>query len=167
MSLIDDAMKANEQFARGYDLKLGGRPQPKIAVATCMDPRLSDLEGMLRLKTAGMDVIRTVARRSPTTCWENLSFPPRSSAARCSCSSITRAVGSQPSLKEPNDKISRETGDATPVPMRSFSFKDPERADRESSVASMDRQGCARSRLHFRCGHGSVAGSQAWMIGAP
>ena len=26
----------------------------------------------------------------------------------------------------PNDKLARETGDATPVPMRLFSFKDPE-----------------------------------------
>jgi carbonic anhydrase len=28
--------------------------------------------------------------------------------------------------KELNDKVARETGDATPVPMRLFSFKDPE-----------------------------------------
>ena len=44
MSLIDQAMKANEQFAKKYDPKLGGHPQPKIAVVTCMDPRLSDLD---------------------------------------------------------------------------------------------------------------------------
>ena len=37
MSLIDHAMKANEQFARKYDPKLGGHPQPKIAIVTCMD----------------------------------------------------------------------------------------------------------------------------------
>jgi carbonic anhydrase len=45
MTLIDHATKANEQFARRYDPKLGGHPQPKIAIVTCMDPRLSDLEG--------------------------------------------------------------------------------------------------------------------------
>jgi hypothetical protein len=43
MSLIDQALKANEQFAKKYDPKLGGPPQPEIAVVTCMDPRLSDL----------------------------------------------------------------------------------------------------------------------------
>ena len=59
MSLMDQAMKANEQFAKKYDPKLGGRPEPKIAIVTCMDPRLSDLEGILGLKTADMDVIRT------------------------------------------------------------------------------------------------------------
>ena len=59
MSLIDQAMKANEQFSKRYDPKLGGHPQPKIAIVTCMDPRLSDLEGILGLDTADMDVIRT------------------------------------------------------------------------------------------------------------
>ena len=59
MSFMDQAMKANEQFAKKYDPKLGGRPEPKIAIVTCMDPRLSDLEGILGLKTADMDVIRT------------------------------------------------------------------------------------------------------------
>jgi carbonic anhydrase len=47
MSIIDQAMKANEQFAKRYDPKLGGHPQPQIAIVTCMDPRLSDLEGIL------------------------------------------------------------------------------------------------------------------------
>jgi carbonic anhydrase len=47
MSLIDHALKANEKFAKSYDSKLGGRPEPKIAIVTCMDPRLSDLEGIL------------------------------------------------------------------------------------------------------------------------
>ena len=59
MSLIDQAVKGNEQFAKRYDPKLGGHPQPKIAIVTCMDPRLSDLEGILGLKTADMDILRT------------------------------------------------------------------------------------------------------------
>jgi hypothetical protein len=90
MSLIDQALKANEQFARKYDPNLGGRPQPKIAIVPCMDPRLSDLEGILGLKTADMDVIRTGDGR---TCRFQGSW-----AARRSCSSTTRAAGSQPAL---------------------------------------------------------------------
>jgi hypothetical protein len=59
MSIIDQALKSNEQFAKNYDPKLGaGPPHPAIAVLTCMDPRLSDLEGILGLKRADMDVIR-------------------------------------------------------------------------------------------------------------
>ena len=98
MSLIDQAMKANEQFAKKYDPKLGGHPQPKIAVVTCMDPRLSDLEGILGLKTADMDVIRTGGPAVTDDVMESLSFPHGFWGARRSCSSITPAAGSQPSL---------------------------------------------------------------------
>ena len=59
MSIIDKALIANEMYAKKYDRKLGGRPAPKIAVVTCMDPRLSDLPGMLGLPEADIDVIRT------------------------------------------------------------------------------------------------------------
>jgi carbonic anhydrase len=60
MSVIDQALKANELYAKTYDPKWGaGPPKPKIAVVTCMDPRLSDLPGILGLKHAHIDVIRT------------------------------------------------------------------------------------------------------------
>jgi len=171
MSLIDQALKANEQFARKYDPKLGGRPQPKIAIVTCMDPRLSDLEGILGLKTADMDVIRTGGPAVTDDVMGELVVSTRVLGSKeimllnhtgCGFTTFTD--------KELNEKLARETGDATPVPMRLFSFKDPEEkhsgADRESPVTSMDRQGCTRSRLHFRRGHRSAAGSQARMTGA-
>ena len=100
MSLMDQAMKANEQFAKKYDPKLGGRPEPKIAIVTCMDPRLSDLEGILGLKTADMDVIRTGGPAVTETCWESSWFPRGSWEARRSCSSITPVAGSRPSHGE-------------------------------------------------------------------
>ena len=59
MSLIDKALKANQRYAKKYDRKLGGHPAPKVAVVTCMDPRLSDLPGILGLPQADLDVIRT------------------------------------------------------------------------------------------------------------
>src|ERR1700679_42600 len=59
MSIINKALKANQTFAKTYDRKLGGHPAPKIAVVTCMDPRLSDLSGILGLPQADIDVIRT------------------------------------------------------------------------------------------------------------
>jgi carbonic anhydrase len=98
MSLIDQAMKANEQFAKRYDPKLGGHPQPKIAIVTCMDPRLSDLEGILGLKTAEMDVIRTGGPAVTDDVLGELVVSTRVLGARRSCSSITPAAGSQPSL---------------------------------------------------------------------
>jgi carbonic anhydrase len=46
MSIIDKALEANRNYAKNYDPTQGKRPAPKIAVVTCMDPRLSDLPGI-------------------------------------------------------------------------------------------------------------------------
>src|ERR1700693_1819952 len=59
MSIIDNALKANRDYAKRCDPKLGQRPAPKIAVVTCMDPRLSNLPEILGLPHADIDVIRT------------------------------------------------------------------------------------------------------------
>src|SRR5271168_1756472 len=132
MSLIDQAVKANEHFASRYDPKLGGRPQPKIAVVTCMDPRLSDLEGILGLKRADMDVIRN---GGPAVTDEVLAELVVS----------TRVLGSKEIMllnhtgcgfttftdEELNAKLSKLTGDATPAPMRFFSYKDPEQQTKD------------------------------------
>ena len=127
MSIIDQAVKANEQFAKRYDPKLGGPPRPKIAIITCMDPRLSDLEGILGLKTADMDVIRTGGPAVTDDVLGELVVSTRVLGSReimilnhtgCGFTTFTD--------EELNKKVARETGDATPVPMRLFSFKDPE-----------------------------------------
>jgi carbonic anhydrase len=59
MGLIDQALKANERYSETYDPKWGAHPQPRLAVVTCMDPRLSDLPAILGVKHADIDVIRT------------------------------------------------------------------------------------------------------------
>jgi carbonic anhydrase len=59
MSLTDKALEANRIYAQHYDPTLGKHPAPKIVVVTCMDPRLSDLPGILGLPQADIDVIRT------------------------------------------------------------------------------------------------------------
>jgi hypothetical protein len=97
MSLMDQALKANKKFAEKYDARLGGRPEPKIAVVTCMDPRLSDLEGILGLKTADIDVIRTGGPAVTDDVLGELVVSTRVLGARRSCSSITQVAGSRPS----------------------------------------------------------------------
>src|SRR5436309_14812903 len=59
MSIVDKALEANRNYAKNYNPTLGKRPAPKIAVVTCMDPRLSDLTGILGMPQADIDVIRT------------------------------------------------------------------------------------------------------------
>ena len=56
MSIIDKALEANRNYAKNYNPTLGKHPAPKIAVVTCMDPRLSDLSGILGLPQADIDV---------------------------------------------------------------------------------------------------------------
>jgi carbonic anhydrase len=132
MSLIDQALKANEKFAKKYDPKLGGRPEPKIAIVTCMDPRLSDLEGILGLKTADMDVIRTGGPAVTDDVMGELVVSTRVLGSKeimllnhtgCGFTTFTD--------KELNEKVARETGDATPRPMRFFAYADPEENTRE------------------------------------
>ena len=58
MSIIDEALKANEAYARNF--KLGNLPVPpakRLAVVVCMDARLT-VEPMLGLNTGDAHIIR-------------------------------------------------------------------------------------------------------------
>src|SRR3974390_3380289 len=58
MSRMDDAIKANQAYAREFKLShLAMPPAAKLAVVACMDARLT-LEPMLGLKTGDAHIIR-------------------------------------------------------------------------------------------------------------
>src|SRR3954464_14316758 len=59
MTIIDMVVEANRSYATRHNPTLAERPAPKIAVVTCMDPRLSNLPAILGLPQADIDVIRT------------------------------------------------------------------------------------------------------------
>ena len=58
MSLIDEVIIANRIFARDFGRTLGPPPKPRLAVLTCIDPRLSRLDLILGLDANDMQVIR-------------------------------------------------------------------------------------------------------------
>ena len=58
MSIIDAALSANATIAKDYDPARAKPPAPKIAIVTCADPRLSDIEQMLGLAEGDVDMIR-------------------------------------------------------------------------------------------------------------
>jgi carbonic anhydrase len=132
MSIIDNAVEANRNYAKGHDPKLAGRPAPKIAVVTCLDPRLSNLPEMLGLPHADIDVIRT---GGPAVTEDVLGELVVS----------TRVLGTTEILllnhtgcgfttftdDELNAKLAASTGISSPVPMRFFSYKDPAQNARE------------------------------------
>src|SRR5579862_7516816 len=132
MSIIDKALEANRNYAKSYDPKMGGRPAPKVAVVTCMDPRLSDLPHILGLLEADLDVIRTGGPAVTEDVLGELVVSTRVLGSAeimllnhtgCGFTTFTDA--------ELNAKLTALTGDASPAPMRFFSFKDPEQNTRE------------------------------------
>ena len=127
MSLIEKAITANEQYARKYDPKLGAHPRPKIAIVTCMDPRLSDLEEILGLENADMDVIRTGGPAVTEDVLGELIVSTRVLGTTeimllnhtgCGFTTFTD--------EELNARLIASTGDTNPAPMRFFSYKEPE-----------------------------------------
>ena len=132
MSIIDKALEANRSYAKTHDPKLAQRPAPKIAVVTCMDPRLSDLPAMLGLPHADIDVIRTGGPAVTEDVLGELVVSTRVLGTTeimllnhtgCGFATFTD--------NELNEKLAASTGDSSPAPMRFFSFKDPEQNTRE------------------------------------
>jgi carbonic anhydrase len=60
MSLIEHAIAANRKTAEHHDPSLANKPAPRVAILTCMDPRLNQLLEWLDIKPADADVIRNV-----------------------------------------------------------------------------------------------------------
>jgi carbonic anhydrase len=132
MSIIDSALKANIDYANRYDPSLGRPPAPKVAVVTCMDPRLSNLPDILGLPQADIDVIRTGGPAVTEDVLAELVVSTRvlGSAAimllnhtGCGFTTFTD--------EELNTRLAKITGDASPAPMRFFAFKDPVQNTRE------------------------------------
>jgi carbonic anhydrase len=132
MSIIDKALKANHKYTRKHDPKLAQRPAPKIAVVTCMDPRLSNLPEILGLPHADIDVIRTGGPAVTEDVLGELVVSTRVLGTTeimllnhtgCGFTTFTDA--------ELNARLTAETGVATPAPMRFFAYKDPEQNARE------------------------------------
>ena len=132
MSLIDNALKANRKYARKHDPRQAERPAPKIAVVTCMDPRLSNLPEILGLPHADIDVIRTGGPAVTDDVLGELVVSTRVLGTReimllnhtgCGFTTFTDS--------ELNAKLSASTGDSSPAPMRFFAYKDPEQNARE------------------------------------
>jgi len=97
-----------------------------------MDPRLSDLPGILSLPQADIDVIRTGGPAVTEDVLGEIVVSNRILGSTeilllnhtgCGFTTFTD--------EDLNAKLSASTGDASPAPMRFFSYKDPEENTRE------------------------------------
>jgi carbonic anhydrase len=127
MTIIDDALEANRNYAKTHDRRLAQRPAPKVAVVTCMDPRLSNLPAILGLPQADIDVIRTGGPAVTDDVLGELVVSTRVLGTKeimllnhtgCGFTTFTD--------EELNARLAASTGDASPAPMRFFSYKDPQ-----------------------------------------
>src|SRR6201990_2457145 len=132
MSLKEHAVTANREYAKHPDPKLADRPRPRLAVVTCKDPRLSDLPAILGLPHAELDVIRTAGPAVTGDVLGELVASNRIIGTTeimllnhtgCGFTTFTD--------EQLNTELATSTGDSSPVPMRFFSFKDPEQHTRE------------------------------------
>jgi carbonic anhydrase len=146
MSIIDKGLEGNSNYAKSYDPGLGKRPAPKIAVVTCMDPRLSDLPGILGLPQADIDVIRTGGPAVTEDVLGELVVSNRILGTTeilllnhtgCGFTTFTD--------EELNAKLSALTRDASAAPMRFFSYKDPEHNTREQIKKVRSHPWCSPS----------------------
>jgi carbonic anhydrase len=131
-SLTDRALEANRSYSKNYNPAQGGRPAPKIVVVTCMDPRLSDLPGILGLPQADIDVIRTGGPAVTDDVLSELVVSNHVLGTKeilllnhtgCGFTTFTD--------EELNAKLSASTGIRSPAPMRFFSYTDPEQNTRD------------------------------------
>jgi carbonic anhydrase len=132
MTIIDTALEANRAYAKRHGRRPIQRPAPKIAVVTCMDPRLSNLPDILGLPSADIDVIRTGG-------------PAVTEDVLAELVVSTRVLGSKEIMllnhtgcgfttftdDELNTRLAASTGDASPAPMHFLAFEDPEAHTRE------------------------------------
>src|SRR6201995_5003301 len=132
MSLIDKAIEANREYAKIPNPTRAQRPVPKLAVVTCMDPRISDLPAILGLSHADLDVIRTAGPAVTDDVISELVASNRVIGTTeimllnhtgCGFTTFTD--------DELNAKLAKTTGDASPSPMKFFAFKDPEEHTKE------------------------------------
>jgi len=124
-SLIDEALSANATIANGFDPGRGKPPKPLIAIVTCADPRLTDIEQMLGLAHADVDMIRNFGTVIDDDAIRSLVLSTRLLGSReimiinhtdCGMLRFTDS--------EFEDRLRKETGRAPIAPARFYSFTD-------------------------------------------
>ncbi len=132
MSIIDEALAANATIANDFDADFGKPPAPKIAIVTCADPRLSNIEHMLGLASADVDMIRNFGTVIDDDAVRSLVLSTRLLGTReimiinhTDCGMLRFTDG------ELEDRLRKETGLAPIAPARFYSFTDAEQNTKE------------------------------------
>jgi carbonic anhydrase len=132
MTMIDEALSANATIANDYDPDRGKPPAPKIAIVTCADPRLSNIEQMLGLAEADVDMIRNFGTVIDDDAVRSLVLSTRLLGSReimiinhtdCGMLKFTDSAM--------EERLRKATGQAPIAPARFYSFTDAEENTKE------------------------------------
>src|ERR1700761_9311995 len=132
MSVIDETVRANQTIANDYDPARAKPPAPRIAIVTCMDPRLTGIGAMLGLSDADREVNRnagTVIEDDPVR--SLLVSTKLLGAGEIMIINHTDCGMLKFTDTEMEDRLRKETGLAQIAPARFYSFTNIEENTRE------------------------------------
>ena len=132
MSVIDDTLNANKTIANDYDAEQVKPPAPRVAIVTCMDPRLTNILEMLGLGAGDADLIRNAGTvidddsiRSLIVSTKLLGSSEIMIINHTDCGMLTFTDSAL------EDRLRTETGRVPVAPARFYSFSDLEDNTRE------------------------------------
>jgi carbonic anhydrase len=132
MSVIDETLNANKTIANDYDPGRVKPPAPRLAIVTCMDPRLSNILQMLGLGVDDADLIRNAGTVIDDDSIRSLLVSTRLLGSgeimiinHTDCGMLTFTDSAL------EDRLRKETGQAPIAPARFYSFSDLEDNTRE------------------------------------
>jgi carbonic anhydrase len=132
MSIIDDALRAYAATASDYDPGRGKQPAIKIAIVTCGDPRVDNIDQMLGLDPGDVAMFRNFGAVIDDDTVRSLVLATRLLGAReimiinhtdCGMLRFTDS--------EMQERLRRDTGQAPIAPARFYSFTDTGENTRE------------------------------------
>jgi carbonic anhydrase len=132
MSMIDEALSANSTIANDYDRSRNKPPEPKIAIVTCADPRLTGIEQLLGLAAADVDMVRNFGTVIDDDSIRSLVLSTRLLGSKeimiinhHDCGMLKFTDG------EMEDRLRKQTGTAPIAPAKFYSFTDAEANTKE------------------------------------
>jgi carbonic anhydrase len=132
MSITDDALTANATIAKDFDPSRGAPPKPRIAIVTCADPRLTDIEQMLGLAHADVDMVRNFGTVIDEDAVRSLVLSTRLlGTSEIMIINHTDCGMLRFTDRDLEDRLRKETGKSPVAPARFYSFTDAEENTRE------------------------------------
>jgi carbonic anhydrase len=153
MGIIDEALRVYEATASDYDPGRGKQPEIKIAIVTCGDPRVGNIEQMLGLAPGDVAMFRNFGTVIDDDTVRSLVLATRLLGAReimiinhTDCGMLRFTDG------EMRERLRKDTGQAPIAPARFYSFTDTGRTHVCPIMLGTPRTKAPAGERHARLG---------------